>query len=41
VLVVSFLALLELVREQLVSLSQREALAPIHVRLVDAGKPDA
>lgn len=35
-LVVSFLALLELAREKLVEISQREAFAPIHVKLAEA-----
>lgn len=35
-LVVSFLAMLELAREKLVEITQREAFAPIHVRLAEA-----
>ena len=35
-LVVSFLAMLELVRERLVEITQSEALAPIYVKLSDA-----
>ncbi len=35
-LVVSFLAMLELVRERLVEITQSEALAPIYVKLTDA-----
>jgi segregation and condensation protein A len=39
-MVVSFLAILELARESLVELTQNEALAPIYVRLRQAGEPD-
>jgi segregation and condensation protein A len=35
-MVVSFLAILELARENLVELTQSEALAPIYVKLRDA-----
>ena len=35
-LVVSFLAMLELAREKLVDITQREAFAPIHVKLAEA-----
>ena len=35
-LVVSFLAMLELAREKLVEITQREAFAPIHVKLAEA-----
>ena len=37
-LVVSFLAVLELVKERLVEVSQNEAFAPIYVRLADASR---
>ncbi|MBS3935276.1 MAG: segregation/condensation protein A [Sulfuritalea sp.] len=40
-MVVSFLALLELARENLVELSQSEALAPVYVKLRDAATPQA
>ncbi|HMM55406.1 MAG TPA: segregation/condensation protein A, partial [Candidatus Desulfobacillus sp.] len=36
-LVVNFLAVLELVRERLIEVSQREAFAPIYVKLAQAG----
>ena len=36
-LVVSFLAMLELAREAMVEITQNEALAPIYVRLPEAG----
>lgn len=36
VLIVSFLAVLELVREKLIEVTQNEALAPIYVRIPDA-----
>jgi segregation and condensation protein A len=39
VLVVAFLALLELVRERLVDIVQNEPFAPIHAQLVGAGEP--
>lgn len=39
-LVVSFLAVLELVRESLVEVSQREVLAPIYVKLHQTGPAD-
>jgi segregation and condensation protein A len=39
-MVVSFLAILELARESLVELTQNEALAPIYVKLRQAGEPD-
>ncbi len=37
-LVVSFLAVLELVKERLVEVSQNEAFAPIYVKLADASR---
>jgi len=40
-LVVSFLAVLELVKEKLVEVSQNEAFAPIYVKLADAAGDDA
>ncbi len=40
VLVVSFLALLELVRERLVEISQQAPFAPIYVGLASQGHPD-
>ena len=40
-LVVSFLAVLELVKERLVEVSQNEAFAPIYVKLADASGGDA
>ncbi|ENO90511.1 segregation and condensation protein A [Thauera linaloolentis] len=40
-LVVSFLAVLELVKERLVDVSQNEAFAPIYVKLADAARDDA
>ena len=40
-LVVSFLAVLELVKEKLVEVSQNEAFAPIYVKLADASRDDA
>lgn len=40
-LVVSFLAVLELVKEKLVEVSQNEAFAPIYVKLADAARDDA
>ena len=40
-LVVSFLAVLELVKERLVEVSQNEAFAPIYVRLADASRDHA
>ena len=40
-LVVSFLAVLELVKERLVEVSQNEAFAPIYVKLADASSGDA
>jgi len=39
-LVVSFLAVLELVKEKLVAVSQNEAFAPIYVKLADASRDD-
>ena len=40
-LVVSFLAVLELVKEKLVEVTQNEAFAPIYVKLADATRDDA
>lgn len=40
-LVVSFLAVLELVKEKLVEVSQNEAFSPIYVKLADASRDDA
>ena len=40
-LVVSFLAVLELVKERLVEVSQNEAFAPIYVKLADASRDHA
>ncbi|MBS0542381.1 MAG: segregation/condensation protein A [Proteobacteria bacterium] len=40
-LVVSFLAVLELVKERLVEVTQNEAFAPIYVKLADATRDDA
>ncbi len=40
-LVVSFLAVLELVKERLVEVSQNEAFAPIYVKLADESRDDA
>ena len=40
-LVVSFLAVLELVKERLVDVTQNEAFAPIYVKLADATRNDA
>ncbi len=39
-LVVSFLAMLELVKERLVEMTQNEAFAPIYVKLADAARHD-
>jgi segregation and condensation protein A len=39
-LVVSFLAVLELVRERLVEVTQREIFAPIYVKLADSAEPN-
>ncbi len=40
-LVVSFLAVLELVKERLVEVTQNEAFAPIYVKLADGSRDDA
>ena len=40
-LVVSFLAVLELVKEKLVEVTQNEAFAPIYVKLADGTSNDA
>ena len=40
VLVVHFLAMLELARERLLQLTQNEAFAPIYVRLADGKNPE-
>lgn len=40
-LVVSFLAVLELVKEKMVEVTQNEAFAPIYVKLADASRDDA
>ena len=40
-LVVSFLAVLELVKEKLVEVTQNEAFAPIYVKLADGSRDDA
>ena len=40
-MVVSFLAVLELVKEKLVEVSQNEAFAPIYVKLADGTRSDA
>ena len=40
-LVVSFLAVLELVKEKLVEVSQTEAFSPIYVKSADASRDDA
>jgi segregation and condensation protein A len=39
--VVSFLAVLELVKERLVDVTQNEAFAPIYVKLADGTRNDA
>ena len=40
-LVVSFLAVLELVKERMIEVSQNEAFAPIYVKLADGSRADA
>jgi segregation and condensation protein A len=40
-LVVSFLAVLELVKEKMIEVSQNEAFAPIYVKLADGSRTDA